>query len=132
MKMLQTNSPDLQAETGRIYYSNMISKATPGVEGKNIYLYEQVQEKNRFYLVANSAENEKGRVVIFDEAGELLISQVIEVYKGKQRAEKHLGIYSLYVMFYPQLVAGPIERPQNLLHLSGAARAAPGSQSLHG
>lgn len=41
---------------------------------------------------------------------------MIEVYWGKQKAEKHLGIYALYVMFYPQLVAGPIERPQNLLH----------------
>lgn len=40
---------------------------------------------------------------------------VIEVYRGKQKAEKHLGIYSLYGMFYPQLVTGPIERPQNLL-----------------
>lgn len=43
------------------------------------------------------------------------LSYVIEVYKGKQKAEKHFGIYSLYVMFYPQLVTGPIERPQNLL-----------------
>jgi len=44
------------------------------------------------------------------------LSYVIEVYRGKQKAERHFGIYSLYVMFYPQLVAGPIERPQNLLH----------------
>jgi alginate O-acetyltransferase complex protein AlgI len=44
------------------------------------------------------------------------LSYVIEVYKGKQVPERHFGIYSLYVMFYPQLVAGPIERPQNLLH----------------
>ena len=43
------------------------------------------------------------------------LSYVIEVYRGKQKAEKHFGIYSLYVMFYPQLVTGPIERPQNLL-----------------
>jgi alginate O-acetyltransferase complex protein AlgI len=43
------------------------------------------------------------------------LSYVIEVYKGKVKAEKHFGIYSLYVMFYPQLVTGPIERPQNLL-----------------
>lgn len=43
------------------------------------------------------------------------LSYVIEVYRGKQKAEHHFGIYSLYVMFYPQLVAGPIERPQNLL-----------------
>lgn len=44
------------------------------------------------------------------------LSYVIEVYRRKQKAEKNFGIYSLYVMFYPQLVAGPIERPQNLLH----------------
>ena len=44
------------------------------------------------------------------------LSYVIEVYRGKQLPERHFGIYSLYVMFYPQLVAGPIERPQNLLH----------------
>ncbi len=44
------------------------------------------------------------------------MSYTIEVYRGDQKAERHLGIYALYVMFYPQLVAGPIERPQNLLH----------------
>lgn len=44
------------------------------------------------------------------------LSYVIEVYYGRQKAERNFGIYSLYVMFYPQLVAGPIERPQNLLH----------------
>lgn len=44
------------------------------------------------------------------------LSYVIEVYRGNQKPERHFGIYSLYVMFYPQLVAGPIERPQNLLH----------------
>ena len=44
------------------------------------------------------------------------MSYTIEVYRGRQKAERHFGIYSVYVMFYPQLVAGPIERPQNLLH----------------
>jgi D-alanyl-lipoteichoic acid acyltransferase DltB (MBOAT superfamily) len=43
------------------------------------------------------------------------MSYTIEVYRGRQLPEKHLGLYALYVMFYPQLVAGPIERPQNLL-----------------
>ena len=43
------------------------------------------------------------------------LSYVIEVYRGRQKAEKHFGIYSLYVMFYPQLVAGPIERAKNIL-----------------
>ncbi len=43
------------------------------------------------------------------------LSYTIEVYRGKQKAIRHPGYYALYVMFYPQLVAGPIERPQNLL-----------------
>ena len=43
------------------------------------------------------------------------LSYTIEVYRGHQAPERHLGIYALYVMFWPQLVAGPIERPQNLL-----------------
>lgn len=43
------------------------------------------------------------------------LSYTIEVYKGKQKAISHAGYYALYVMFYPQLVAGPIERPQTLL-----------------
>jgi D-alanyl-lipoteichoic acid acyltransferase DltB (MBOAT superfamily) len=44
------------------------------------------------------------------------MSYTIEVYRGNQAPERHFGRYSLYVMFYPQLVAGPIERPQNVLH----------------
>jgi alginate O-acetyltransferase complex protein AlgI len=43
------------------------------------------------------------------------LSYTIEVYRGKQTAIRHAGYYALYVMFYPQLVAGPIERPQRLL-----------------
>lgn len=43
------------------------------------------------------------------------MSYTIEVYRGNQHAERNLGIYALYVLFYPQLVAGPIERPQNVL-----------------
>jgi len=43
------------------------------------------------------------------------LSYTIEVYRGNQKAERHLGYYALYVMFYPQLVAGPIERPGHLL-----------------
>jgi D-alanyl-lipoteichoic acid acyltransferase DltB (MBOAT superfamily) len=43
------------------------------------------------------------------------MSYTIEVYRG-HKAERNLGIYALYVMFYPQLVAGPIERPQNIIY----------------
>jgi D-alanyl-lipoteichoic acid acyltransferase DltB (MBOAT superfamily) len=44
------------------------------------------------------------------------LAYVIEVYQGRQKAERHFGKYALYVMYFPQLVAGPIERPQHLLH----------------
>ncbi len=43
------------------------------------------------------------------------LSYVIDVYRGSIPAERHLGYYALYVSFFPQLVAGPIERPENLL-----------------
>jgi D-alanyl-lipoteichoic acid acyltransferase DltB (MBOAT superfamily) len=43
------------------------------------------------------------------------MSYTIEVYRGKQAPEKSFLIYALYVMFFPQLVAGPIERPQNVI-----------------
>jgi alginate O-acetyltransferase complex protein AlgI len=44
------------------------------------------------------------------------MSYTIEVYKRRQPAERSLQVFATYVLFYPQLVAGPIERPQNLLH----------------
>jgi alginate O-acetyltransferase complex protein AlgI len=43
------------------------------------------------------------------------MAYTIEVYRGRQQAERNFVVYALYVMFYPQLVAGPIERPQNIL-----------------
>lgn len=43
-----------------------------------------------------------------------LISYVVDVYRGAP-AERHLGKFSLYVAFFPKLVAGPIERAKNLL-----------------
>lgn len=43
------------------------------------------------------------------------MAYTIEVYRRRFRAERHPGIYALYVLFFPQLVAGPIERPEALL-----------------
>jgi D-alanyl-lipoteichoic acid acyltransferase DltB (MBOAT superfamily) len=43
------------------------------------------------------------------------LGYVIDVYRGVAKPEKHAGIYALYVTFFPQLVAGPIERARNLL-----------------
>ncbi|MGB0383268.1 MAG: MBOAT family O-acyltransferase [Ardenticatenaceae bacterium] len=43
------------------------------------------------------------------------LSYSIDVYRGEKEAERHLGIFALYVAFFPQLVAGPIERSTHLL-----------------
>lgn len=42
------------------------------------------------------------------------LSYTLDVYYGKQQPEKHFGIFALYVSFFPQLVAGPIERFSHL------------------
>jgi len=43
------------------------------------------------------------------------LSYTIDIYRGKIKPQKHLGIFAVYVSFFPQLVAGPIERAKNLL-----------------
>ncbi|MCZ4336700.1 MBOAT family O-acyltransferase [Shewanella colwelliana] len=43
------------------------------------------------------------------------LSYTFDVYLGKIKAERHLGYFCLYVSFFPQLVAGPIERSRSLL-----------------
>lgn len=43
------------------------------------------------------------------------LSYVIDVYKGKVKAEKNLGVYATFVSFFPSLIAGPIERTTNLM-----------------
>jgi alginate O-acetyltransferase complex protein AlgI len=42
------------------------------------------------------------------------MSYTIEVYRGHQIAEKHLGYFANYVLFFPQMIAGPIEKFDHL------------------
>jgi len=44
-----------------------------------------------------------------------VLSYSFDVYRGNKSPERHLGIFALYVSFFPQLVAGPIERSTHLL-----------------
>lgn len=44
------------------------------------------------------------------------VGYTIDVYRGKTKAEKNLGKFALFVSYFPQLVAGPIERFSNLHH----------------
>ena len=43
------------------------------------------------------------------------LSYVIDVYRGDVLPERNFFFYALFVSFFPQLVAGPIERPGNLM-----------------
>lgn len=43
------------------------------------------------------------------------LSYAIDVYRGDIKAERNFFWYALFVSFFPQLVAGPIERPDNLM-----------------
>jgi len=43
------------------------------------------------------------------------VSYVTDVYREALAAERHFGYYALYICFFPQLVAGPIERAGDLL-----------------
>lgn len=44
------------------------------------------------------------------------LSYTMDVYRGEVEAEKNPLRYALFVSFFPQLVAGPIERSKNLLN----------------
>lgn len=43
------------------------------------------------------------------------LSYTIDIYRGYLKPEPHFGKFSLYICFFPQLVAGPIEKAKNLL-----------------
>ena len=43
------------------------------------------------------------------------LSYTLDVYRGEIKPEKNIFRYALFVSFFPQLVAGPIERSKNLL-----------------
>lgn len=43
------------------------------------------------------------------------LGYVIDVYRGEVKAEKNFGRYATFIAFFPQLVAGPIERTKNLM-----------------
>jgi alginate O-acetyltransferase complex protein AlgI len=43
------------------------------------------------------------------------MSYTIDVYHGNKEPEYHFGIFAVFVSFFPQLVAGPIERASNLI-----------------
>jgi D-alanyl-lipoteichoic acid acyltransferase DltB (MBOAT superfamily) len=43
------------------------------------------------------------------------MSYAIDVYRGQQKAERSFNVFALYIMFFSQIAAGPIERPENML-----------------
>ena len=45
------------------------------------------------------------------------LGYTIDIYKKRMKPERHLGYFALYVTYFPQLVAGPIEKAKRLLIL---------------
>ena len=43
------------------------------------------------------------------------MAYAIEVYRGRQQAERSFLVFAMYIMFFPQIAAGPIERPGDML-----------------
>lgn len=60
------------------------------------------------------------------------MSYTIEVYRGQMRPVRNLVDFALYICYFPQLVAGPIERPQNLVPALQAKRRVNGEQIVSG
>ena len=60
------------------------------------------------------------------------MSYVIDVYRGTTTAETHIGKYATFVSFFPQLVAGPIERSNNLLSQIKAKHVFSYDKAMHG
>lgn len=55
------------------------------------------------------------------------IGYIVDVWRGKTRAERDFADYFLFKAFFPQLVAGPIERSTNLLRqIKHSRRLRPG------
>lgn len=52
------------------------------------------------------------------------LGYTVDVYRDEIRAEKNFFQYALFVSFFPQLVAGPIERSRNLLEQLAANKKA--------
>lgn len=60
------------------------------------------------------------------------LSYSIDVYKGKIEATKDIIQFFAYVSFFPQLVAGPIERATNLLPQFAKSRVFDYSEAVNG
>jgi alginate O-acetyltransferase complex protein AlgI len=60
------------------------------------------------------------------------LSYTIDVYRGRLPASRNLLDFALYVMFFPQLVAGPIERAERLLPQMAAVSQRPWRPDLSG
>jgi D-alanyl-lipoteichoic acid acyltransferase DltB (MBOAT superfamily) len=74
-------------------------------------------------LVVNSFRQEARPLPLLDRAAPIgiaffslqVIAYLVDVSRGQTEAANHLGHYALFVAFFPQLVAGPITRAQQLL-----------------
>lgn len=60
------------------------------------------------------------------------LAYVIDVYRGDVKAEPHFGYYATFISYFPQLVAGPIERTDKLLPQIKARHVFDEANALYG
>lgn len=61
-----------------------------------------------------------------------IMGYLIDVYKGEHPAERNIVSFSLFVTFFPQLLAGPIERAKDLLKQINSERSLGQEKILNG
>ncbi len=116
------------ATTAISYFSGILIEKRP--KFKKLWLWSSIAASLSvlfFFKYYNLLARTASGIVGFDLTLSLLLpigisfytfqtlSYSIDVYRGSISAEHHFGYYALFVTFFPQLVAGPIERPDNLI-----------------
>lgn len=46
----------------------------------------------------------------------MAIGYMVDVYRGTSKAQKNIGLYALFISFFPQVTSGPIGRAEQLIH----------------
>ncbi|MDD3336528.1 MAG: MBOAT family protein [Eubacteriales bacterium] len=92
----------------------------------NLLILFAFKYANMFFHSLGSLTEALGVPIAFPEVPWLLpvgisfytfqaLGYTVDVYRGDVKAVRHFGKYALFVSFFPQLVAGPIERSSRLI-----------------
>lgn len=117
--------------TATSYLASLAIESTVDHKLKKVYLYSSIGSslailfffKYYNFFVSNINEVSGSKFILLNYLLPVgisfytfeTLSYTIDVYKAKLAAERKFWIYALFISFFPKLVAGPIERSENLL-----------------